>query len=283
MANTHSFAHSNHKWQQQPKHVSHKRQQLLKHVSRTVAATNINTTEFCAFCACKQHQWPNTRPFASPASKEQQWSNSASEDNTYTNKMNTTTALAFSVYQQKRRPKHGPKKDASNATNDTMTLFTLSFYSKQPQPDNASNGGICTENYYTCLDDNDTDDESDTYNNDTTNDEHNNGTIRHNGNFNNNTDNRTPSTPLSRNRFRTLTPFFPSSALPSSTMTPHKTNGNNDHQDSNNGTKNITNNCGNTGKHKNERNKNQSRPHHTPIACCCTNDTPAHSLQHILR
>ena len=121
----------------------------------------MNPTELCAFCACKQRPPPTTRPFASSACKQRQRPNNASDDDTYTHNTDAPTSLAFSVYHRKRRPKNRSATNAGHTTNATTTLLTLSLYNKPPQPNTAPNDGTCTNNYYACLDDNDTENEND--------------------------------------------------------------------------------------------------------------------------
>ena len=96
-----SFACSTRKWQQQ---------QPTCIFGTNYKHPNMNTMEFCAFCACTQWKKPNKWPFTFSAHTQQQQPKHTSDHDT------TTTNNTFSIYQWWWQPKNGSNNDNGNTT-----------------------------------------------------------------------------------------------------------------------------------------------------------------------
>jgi hypothetical protein len=92
---------------------------------------------------------------------------------------------------------------------------------------NESNDGICTKNYFACLDNGDTDEYDNEYSNATTNVEYKEAPTETNGITNHNPHNHTPSQPSSLHDISTLISSLPLLVPPCSTMAQNNINGNN--------------------------------------------------------
>ena len=119
--------------------------------------------------------------------------------------MDDTNSHTFSIYQCWHQPTHDLIPNNGNKINELTTSSDLPHFNKHLQPNNASYDSLHNDNYYACLTNDDTDDETDTYGNTNTDDAFtNNGNIHINGN-NTNTDTQTPSQSSSLHDISTLT------------------------------------------------------------------------------